>query len=113
MSTPELCLSIDFCSHLSFCFPLSLPLQALIDHDTYYMDLNDAKHTNVTTWKHEYSAKVACKSDRYTLRASMTFIAIATLSQAAYNMSGMSAADWAGLVDRLSENSTLFQTYYK
>ena len=32
---------------------------ALLDHDTYYMNLIEANAVNHTNWQHEYSAKVS------------------------------------------------------
>lgn len=31
---------------------------ALLDHQSWYMDLADANHSNTTKWQFEYSAKV-------------------------------------------------------
>ena len=58
--------SLLACSSLLF---LSLSLQSLIDHDTYFMDLVDAKSKNATNWKHEYSAKVGLAHAISTCRA--------------------------------------------
>lgn len=33
---------------------------ALLDHQNWYLDINDANKNNVTKWQYEYSAKV-CK----------------------------------------------------
>lgn len=63
--------------------------QALLDHESYYLNLTDANLRNKAEWKFEYSAK------------------------AAYGLESLQPQEWASLIQRLKTDDQLFQKFWE
>ncbi|XP_059171988.1 sphingomyelin phosphodiesterase-like [Physella acuta] len=61
---------------------------AVLDYSNFYLNLTEANLYNTPTWRFEYSPKQA------------------------YNMTGLYAADWDQLLQRMEKDDTLFQLFY-
>ncbi|CAD5118656.1 DgyrCDS7344 [Dimorphilus gyrociliatus] len=61
----------------------------VLDHETYYLDLDEANRTNIPNWKKEYSAK------------------------SAYDMKSLFPEDWNDLSSRMMKNETLFNKFFR
>ncbi|XP_059171990.1 sphingomyelin phosphodiesterase-like [Physella acuta] len=61
---------------------------AVLDYTSFYLNITDANLKGYPTWQLEYSAKQA------------------------YNMTGLYARDWDGLIQRMEKDDSLFQKFY-
>lgn len=64
-------------------------IQAVIDHETWIMNLKEANLYNYPIWYKLYSTR------------------------AAYQMVNLLPQEWDNFVNQLAENESLFDTYYK
>ena len=63
--------------------------QALLEHESFYLNLTDANLRNKAEWKFEYSAKEA------------------------YGLESLQPQEWAGLIQRLKTDDQLFQKFWE
>lgn len=72
-----------------YCCVVLLQLQALLDHESFWLNLTEANLNDKADWKFEYSAK------------------------AAYGLESLQPQQWAQLIQKFKTDDDLFQKYWK
>ena len=84
---------------------------ALLDHQSWYMDIAEANKNNATKWEYEYSAKVS--SFTVTADGQVLTNLLHAPPQISYRMTGMAPSDWDQLVKNFVKDDNLFQEFYR